>query len=97
MGHYVELPRGHSPGQENGVQGMKYVCMDPESAWKEIEDFTLGDYYEAMNLDVRTLGLDINKPAAEMSPMHALSLVNKWNRDAQGTYVYYLEADPAWL
>lgn len=76
---------------------MKYVCIDPESAWREEQEFTIGDYYEAMNLDVRTLELDINTPAHDMSPMHALSLVNKWNRDAQGTHVYYLEENPAWL
>lgn len=76
---------------------MKYVCLDPETNTEEVEDFTLGDYYEAHKLDVRSLGLDINKPAAEMSPMDALMLVNKWNRESQGVHIYYLEEDPAWL
>ena len=47
---------------------MKYVCLDPETAVREEEDFTLGDYYEAMALDVRALGLDVNTPAHDMSP-----------------------------
>lgn len=76
---------------------MKYICLEIETKQAEAEEFTLGDLYEAMSLDVRTLGLDINKPAYDMSPMHALSLVNKWNRQAQGTHVYYLEENPAWL
>lgn len=76
---------------------MKYICFEIETSKAEAEEFTLGDLYEAMGLDVRTLGLDINKSAYDMSPMHALSLVNKWNRQAQGTHVYYLEENPAWL
>lgn len=76
---------------------MKYICLEIETNQAEADEFTLGDLYEAMALDVRTLGLDINKPAHDMSPMHALSLVNKWNRQAQGTHVYYLEENPAWL
>lgn len=76
---------------------MKYICLDPESAWREEDEFTLGDYYEAMNLDVRTLGLDVNKPAHDMPPSLALALVNKWNRQANGANVYFLEENPAWL
>lgn len=76
---------------------MKYICFEIETSKAQSEEFTLGDLYEAMGLDVRTLGADINKPAYDMSPMHALSLVNKWNRDAQGTHVYYVEENPAWL
>lgn len=76
---------------------MKYVCLEIESGKTEQEDFTLGDLYEAMSLDVRSLGLDITKPAHDMSPMHALSLVNKWNRESQGTHIYYLKENPAWL
>lgn len=76
---------------------MKYVCIEVESGKIEREDFTVGDFYEAMSLDIRSLDSDISKPAHDMSPMQALSLVNKWNRESQGTHIYYLEENPAWL
>lgn len=76
---------------------MKYVCIEVESGKIEQEDFTVGDFYEAMSLDIRSLDSDISKPAHDMSPMQALSLVNKWNRESQGTHIYYLEENPAWL
>ena len=76
---------------------VKYCCLDIETNEVETEVFTLGDLYEAMNLDVRTLRLSVNTAAPDMSPMHALTLVNKWNRQAQGTHVCYLEESFEWL
>lgn len=76
---------------------MKYVCLCTETMTTETEEFTVGDLYEVLGLDHKGLGLEINRPAAEMSPTQALVLVNKWNRNAKGEAVYYLEEDPAWL
>ena len=74
---------------------MKYICLEDNATISY--DFTLGHVYESMGLDAEELGLDANKPAYDISPMQALSLVNKWNCQLQGTHVYYLEENPAWL
>lgn len=74
---------------------MKYTCLEGEEP--VTYDFTLGHVYESMGLDAEELGLDANKPAYDISPMQALSLVNKWNRESNGACVYYLEENPQWL
>lgn len=61
------------------------------------EVFTLGDLFEARGYDLASLGLDVNKPCAEMDPDTALKLVNKWNRETQENETYFLPEDPAWL
>lgn len=61
------------------------------------EVFTLGDLFEARGYDVATLGTDVNKPCIDMDSYTALSLVNKWNREAEDFETYFLEENPAWL